>query len=313
MCLIIHRDDNTAINPTLLAQGIADNPHGWGIMTTVNGRIHTLRGMDAKEFFPALDALDGLPMSIHFRYATHGAKGIDNCHPFDILGGAYSVMHNGIIDVPLADKNRSDTYHFAHHVLAPILAHDPGAFGSAFLAKLLGSIIGYGNKLVILRADGEAMIVNEDEGCWHDGLWLSNRHSLPVTRRASFRSHSLDSYHPNTCIPAGKSVWRDEELEDWDTRDRDARDRDILDWESQDDNERIAPISPRKPEPIQTYYFDLDDLSSLEWDEIYEYVRSDPESATEAIWSHYNRDGSSSELVELTDSDDTERDDFDAR
>ena len=102
-----------------VANALSANPDGWGIMFAQGGRIVTSRGLRAKSLRKAIARIGDTPCTIHFRYATHGTIDTDNCHPFEICG-RFAVMHNGIIDtVPIIDKARSDTWHWANHVLAP--------------------------------------------------------------------------------------------------------------------------------------------------------------------------------------------------
>jgi hypothetical protein len=180
MCLIIDRPQGVAIPRALLTNAISDNPDGWGIMLARRGRLETHRGLDAPAFFTTLDELGDDPLTIHFRWATHGLKDLDNCHPFPVCGGAFALMHNGVIgDAPEFDASRSDTWHFAHYLLEPMLLGRPDWFGKPELEQTLGSLVGGGNKLVILRADGETSIVNRKAGTEWEGLWLSNSSSIP--------------------------------------------------------------------------------------------------------------------------------------
>ncbi len=177
MCLIIHRPIGVEIPESILSSGMRANPDGWGI---VAGR-YSSKGLDASRFWDAYDASGDAELFIHFRFATHGSISLDNCHPFKILRGRYHVLHNGIIDIPIVDKARSDTWHYAHSVLAPALKSDPSLFSDPAFSNEVARQIG-ASKLVIVRNDGESVIVNRAMGADHDGLWLSNTHSLPYAR-----------------------------------------------------------------------------------------------------------------------------------
>lgn len=183
MCLIIDSPAGTIVDRRLLANGISDNPDGWGIMSAADGSIIIDRGMSPRKFTNALNRHHGRDLTVHFRWATHGSKNVDNCHPFIFGGGRYALVHNGIMSVPTIHKNMSDTRHFVNYILEPMLTGRPELFGTDYFASILEDMIGRNNKLVILRNDNTRMIINRDEGLDHQGCWLSNAHSLP--KRAS--------------------------------------------------------------------------------------------------------------------------------
>jgi len=251
MCLIIDNPDGLRIDQTLIDNAVKGNSDGWGFMTSRRGRIHITRGMTYAGLQDAIDAHEGKPHVVHFRFATHGTKNLDNCHPFSVLGGKYALMHNGILSVPSHDANRSDTWHFAEYVLGPILQVHPDLFGSQYLTVMLESIIGPGNKLVILRADGKTMIVNRKAGLSHDGLWLSNDYSLPGKTRA------LSAW------PGWK--WDDETEE-------------VTDDEKDETGHGTWEQSARDETPNS-----LTDFADVEYGDLLDYVCDHPESVTELI------------------------------
>lgn len=189
MCLIIHRPAGSAPIPEeFLVNGLLNNPDGWGIVETHRRKIRTTKGIDPLGFWDAYQAIpESRAACIHFRFGTHGPNNVENCHPFPVAGGQYQLVHNGIINVPIVDKLRSDTYHFAENVLTPILAAAPDRFATDELHDELSAVIG-GSKLVIIRADGKTMFVNRHHGVEVDGLWLSNGHSIepPFSPREDF-------------------------------------------------------------------------------------------------------------------------------
>jgi hypothetical protein len=178
MCVIIDAHSPSLIEHDHLRRGLVDNPDGWGIMVSDGSRILTERGMSDEEFWQSYEKVKslGTRVTVHFRWATHGSKSTRNCHPFLICDDKYSVMHNGVIsDVPSNEKDRSDTYHFAKYIVQPILAKHPDLFGTEYLETMLKTIVGSGNKIVIMRHDGERMFINRGAGVEvTDGLWMSN-------------------------------------------------------------------------------------------------------------------------------------------
>lgn len=83
-----------------------DNPHGGGVAWEENGAIEFRRGLDAKQIYALQqEGTIKLPYLLHFRWATHGAKGPHMTHPFptgirafmgELSGSTDSVIiHNG--------------------------------------------------------------------------------------------------------------------------------------------------------------------------------------------------------------------------
>jgi hypothetical protein len=226
MCLIIHRENvGTIIPASYLKNGIEANADGWGIMFAESGVIKTVKGLKTTKFFKAISALGDRPLTIHFRFATHGAKNVANAHPFTILDNSYAVMHNGMIAGKRHDEKMSDTYHFANYVLAPILHASPDIFEHPEFAESIGKMVGPGNKLVITRADGATRIVNEHCGSVRAGLWLSNIHSVEPVHRFGFSSRAMGNTagrYPDVSRQGGwddsdfapDAIWTDRRYED---------------------------------------------------------------------------------------------------
>lgn len=278
MCLIIDRPASVAINAQLLQNGIADNPHGWGIMRARKDQILIDKGTDPASFWAAFSKVGRGACAIHFRLATHGRTDVSNCHPFSLCNNRYALMHNGIISSAVIDRDRSDTWHFAHYVLEPILTARPELFGSEALSDMLGAIIGSGNKLVILRADGASMVVNRKSGGDHEGLWLSNTHSLPGRSRWS----KWDVRGASDAIGSRSlSAWRDREY------DRD----DYATAYSASDLAGAIPIETTETDddapavPDRDQFYTISDLAGLNYGDILEWVCKDPESAADLLWS----------------------------
>jgi hypothetical protein len=197
MCLIIHRPSGSEpIASDTLTRMLAANSHGWGIMSPPvrpGARPVIARGMDSRSLHGTLRALGSREFTLHARFATHSKPKKTECHPYKLPGGAYYLMHNGVIDgYPDVDAHRSDTWNFGAYVLAPILAAHPDWFdGPDTLNDLIGPMIGSYNKLVIMRAvDGAVRFVNRKAGVEHGEHWHSNSGALTPARPATLVRYS---------------------------------------------------------------------------------------------------------------------------
>ena len=119
---------------------------------------------------------DGRPMALHARFATHGNKDLDNCHPYPVDGGY--LMHNGVLatgNKPKPDK--SDTWHYARWFLD---GQADTVFGTESGRYLLGHHIGTSNRFAYLDSKGQLHIVNKSTGVEYEGLWFSNTYAWDV-------------------------------------------------------------------------------------------------------------------------------------
>src|SRR5215467_2080791 len=115
MCLIVASESGVIPNETTLTYAYSVNPHAWGLMFHDGNGIQVSKGYRTVAMLKAVERANGYPYVLHFRYATHGTKGLDNAHPFKVRTGLY-VAHNGVIPVKITDKAKSDTYHFAREL-----------------------------------------------------------------------------------------------------------------------------------------------------------------------------------------------------
>jgi hypothetical protein len=173
MCLAIYKPKGVEIAKRYLKNGFANNQDGAGFAFIRDGKIEIRKGFFTfSDFWKAYRENKSEPALIHFRWTTHGTTNEANCHPFEICGGQFAVIHNGIIDIDTSsDASRSDTWHYATKVLQPLVEMVP--FDLPALRFVVESSI-EGSKIAVLRADGECVIFNESLGEWHNGAWYSN-------------------------------------------------------------------------------------------------------------------------------------------
>ena len=190
MCLIIASPSGTLPDKSLLSNAISDNPHGWGLVVANNGKLGVAKGFKKADLDYELDALreNPVPYVIHYRWATHGEKNLDNCHPFKVRKDLY-MAHNGVIQIHRENSKMSDTWHFVQWLKNNNIK--PEELYSEYILKEIGDVIGRYNKLAFLDKDGVLSIVNESSGLWHKpDIWLSNGNSLPVNNTGWYSRHS---------------------------------------------------------------------------------------------------------------------------
>lgn len=189
MCLIIANPKCKPVPVEHIENAFSTNSHGFGMMwhNPVRG-LRIQRGMfnlaHIKNMFATLESMN-VPYVAHFRFATHGTRNTDNCHPFvvgDYLGGV-GMVHNGTLTgSEWRDSQRSDTALLVEKIKGHIAE---GEFGpKALFDKQAPQIVDrYGksigsDKLVFMNGLGDINIVNEGNGTWLDDRWYSNTYSI---------------------------------------------------------------------------------------------------------------------------------------
>jgi len=182
MCLLVVASPNSTPRKKDLECASCNNPHGFGFAVITPNGIVTGRGMSSKKVIKKfLEVRKEFPNSyamFHARYATHGVKNEDNCHPFKVPSKYDTYLaHNGILDINIsAGDKRSDTRIFAEDTLfamGGVTALDDTHVWTMVSKWALGS------KIVIFTLDPDAndqcYIINENAGHWdNEGMWWSN-------------------------------------------------------------------------------------------------------------------------------------------
>jgi hypothetical protein len=182
MCLLAVCEPGSTPKRKDLECASCNNPHGFGYAVIANGEIITGRGMSAKKVISEFLSVrkqhpNGYAM-FHARFATHGVKNVENCHPFPVGGSTQTYLaHNGILDIKIpANDKRSDTRVFAEDIL-PLMGGVDGLDNEHIWD--ITSKWASGSKIAILTLDPRAKyscyIINESSGHWDNaGIWWSN-------------------------------------------------------------------------------------------------------------------------------------------
>ena len=180
MCIIaLTLEPETWPTEEQLTVCVQRNPDGFGWAAVVGDRVEIGKTMDPNEgiqSFLGLRTRASGPALFHARLATHGVRGVENCHPFGVGGrGDVVLAHNGILPVePPPFDWRSDSAYFAEEMLAKWLPTLDQEGGMDAWAQWMGPA----NKVVVLSTASvlasPVYILNEGEGVWDDGIWWSN-------------------------------------------------------------------------------------------------------------------------------------------
>lgn len=183
MCLLIVCEPDSIPNKADLHAGACSNPHGFGFAIHAGDRIISERSMSAKKSIARfLELRKQYPSGYamwHARYATHGVKNEQNCHPFMVGGDERTYLaHNGVLDISIGKSDkRSDTRVFAEDTL-------PRIGGVSALDDdnvwIMAETWAKGSKIAILTCDPAAKhpmyLLNESAGSWdNEGIWWSNQ------------------------------------------------------------------------------------------------------------------------------------------
>jgi predicted glutamine amidotransferase len=176
MCLIIHKPAGKTVPANLVEAAVRFNTDGWGAMGfATSGRMIVTRWAKTRasdiQQFADMHVDDELVL--HLRYRTSGAADAHNLQPFEIVPGLF-LMHNGEVDVPRRQADRSDTWHLVTDLLRPLLDRHQGlALDRSFL-RIFEQSLGPANRVVLLsRQDRRIDILNAAQGLAYKGLWLS--------------------------------------------------------------------------------------------------------------------------------------------
>lgn len=195
MCLLVTQNKTSpALTDEWLIDFYSYNSDGVGVMYSEDGSliIEKVLPKDAHAFIQFYRThIEGKTCAYHLRMRTHGDTDLENCHPYEVLnrqdhGIDLWLMHNGILSTGnSADTTKSDTWHYIRNYLRPMLENNPDfAFHPKF-AEIVGAHIGTSNKFVLMDNNGRTATINQSEGVYWGGLWLSNEYAWSATSSTS--------------------------------------------------------------------------------------------------------------------------------
>lgn len=172
MCLAIYKPAGAWASKKNLHEGFDSNPHGSGYAFHDGTKVQIRKGFFTWNSFWSnfrKDVHTETQALIHFRIATKGEKIAENCHPFQLPGGA--MMHNGPClnwKHCAGSQTQSDSKQFADDFI--------GDLTSAQVARLKPMIEDFAGteKIIFLFDNRDVVICNESVGHWANGCWWSN-------------------------------------------------------------------------------------------------------------------------------------------
>ena len=188
MCLIITSKTGELPKQDILTRAWDGNPHGWGLMTAKEDQLKITKGLSKDDLDKAIkqQIVPGTPYVLHYRWATHGPKTRDNCHPFEVTPYLY-MAHNGVISgIEITDEARSDSYHFAAKLAE--IGLDEETLQDKGVQDCIADWVGWSNKLAFMDAQGRITIINEEMGETVGDIWYSN--NLAIDEAAYWREEA---------------------------------------------------------------------------------------------------------------------------
>ena len=295
MCLIFQKPGNVDMTQELIRKAYGSNRDGFGLMYSdaeQDGKVVVIKTMGgADEILEIYEQHKHRDLGIHFRYATHGAKNLENCHPFRVLNKAEHgrdlwMMHNGVItQVPTeGDKSKSDSWHYARNWLKPLLEHNPELLQQPGFQQFLGVSIGLtGNKLLFLDDLNRFTIINPQLWEQHKlGFWVSS-HFFDQTKTYSSTTTRGVSHHTwnGYGIPKEK-VDRGKALDFWESP-KNNKEEDFKEKKTSNVNVTIRDDSVGVIEDGEILEIEL--LERLTYSDLFDVAVAMPEEITDLLWA----------------------------
>lgn len=209
MCIMAYIPEGVALpDEETLRRCWKRNSNWGGFMYVQDGRIMIEKFSLCDDMVVALQAKHAAygatsPFVFHMRLATNGAISMENTHPFRV-GNKYAFAHNGVISKFSKDKNVSDSKLFGEQILQKLLYKD--WILNDTVKQMMEKYIDSYNKVIILSADKQVLILNKNKGTEEDGIWWSNS-GYEDYKTYSSGSNFSGSKSVGKCACCDSDVW----------------------------------------------------------------------------------------------------------
>ena len=184
MCLIAYVPKGKSLTREVIDNANRVNPDGIGVMSAQGvEKFYGNKQLKRARVYIAGLAKEGLSHAVHWRFATHGARGLALCHPFKLPNVEAWMMHNGVIGSTAkdADEDASDTLLYVNKLIDAPSSHEDLDYWNKICSDM-----GRSNKGIVMYEGGKFVTLNADEGITIDGIWYSNQYSLPSSMKTGF-------------------------------------------------------------------------------------------------------------------------------
>jgi predicted glutamine amidotransferase len=176
MCIIIGKPVGVKLPPIAhIEESFNSNPHGFGCMWEgKKGKVQTYRTMDFDKCIQFYKSLLGnakiwqnVPMSFHFRLATHGSKKAENCHAYTDEDKTIGFQHNGILSYTVPrDMDITDSEYFFRYLFLPVYEMSERQMN---FDHVIYNLKGYSDKFSFIH-EGKLILFGsftDDNGCYY--------------------------------------------------------------------------------------------------------------------------------------------------
>lgn len=174
MCIAIV-NKHSLLTEDIFKNSFDNNPDGAGMAFINKGKISVIKEMKSYlnlyNKYVKVRQNNELPILIHFRIGTSGIKDKRNVHPF-MINKDMCLIHNGMIDYQIINKDYSDTWHFTQ--LLKSLKSPERLLNTSSIENAMFEAFTTGSKVAFLHSSGQFSILNEESGMWVGDTWFSN-------------------------------------------------------------------------------------------------------------------------------------------
>lgn len=187
MCLIMYVPPKGFLPQDFLPTIYDNNPHGFGMMWVEDRKVKHIKGLfSPEEISYMIGEGPKVGVAYHWRYATRGITGEDQCHPF-MIADDFGIMHNGTIHKIAPDEIKSDTEIFTNACQRIWAKEGTDYFFTEEMIDNVEDLIESNNKMLFMGVNSEngkrrIRLINREK--WTcitkngKAVYLSNTYSL---------------------------------------------------------------------------------------------------------------------------------------